>query len=169
MRLIILVMAGALVSGVGTSRADPQSRDEADSAWQRAKEDFAKAYGAVKSGSEKTATAGKYGVQDLGKGVVRVTDKSKQALHDTTNAVQDSWITAKIKGEYVADEHVKARQITVTTEHGVVRLSGKVESEAEAKRAITLALETKGVVAVDSDLQYPTGYRRVAAPAKPPR
>jgi osmotically-inducible protein OsmY len=100
---------------------------------------------------------------------VRVTDKSKHALHDTAGAVEDGWITTKIKGEYAADEQVKARQIAVTTEHGVVRLSGKVDSEAEAKRAITVALETKGVVAVDSDLQYPAAYRRVSAPGKSSR
>jgi osmotically-inducible protein OsmY len=169
MRLITVAMAGALLAGNGTSRGDPHQKDESRASWQRAKEDFAKAYGAVKSGTQKTATAGKYAMQDLGKGLVRVTDQSKQALHGTANAVEDGWITTKIKGEYAADEQVKARQITVTTERGVVHLAGKVESEAEAKRAITLALETKGVLAVDSDLQYPTGYRRVTAPAKTTR
>jgi hypothetical protein len=38
----------------------------------------------------------------------------------------------------------------------VVRLSGIVDSPQSAERAIDRALDTKGVVAVDSNLQYPT-------------
>jgi osmotically-inducible protein OsmY len=140
------------------ARAEP---DAASSAWQKAKEDFARAYDSVKSGAHKTANAGQYAVQDLGKGLVRVTDKSKQALQKTGAAVEDSWISTKIKGQLAADAQLKATALEVATEHGVVRLTGKVASEAEAKRAIELALATNGVVAVDADLQFPSAYKHV--------
>jgi hyperosmotically inducible protein len=161
MRTMLIMFA--LMAAAGAARADQPAKEQSGSTWQNAREDFAKAYGAVKAGTEKTAVAGKYAIQDLGKGLVRITDKSRQALKQTGSAVEDGWITAKIKGEYAVDQQVKARQIGVTTDHGVVRLSGTVDNEAEAKRAIDIALGTNGVVAVDSDLQYPTGYRRVPA------
>lgn len=164
MRVTVLIVIAVLVGSVGVGRAEPTADKPSSTSWQKAKEDFAKAYEAVKSGSGKTAAAGRYAIQDLGKGLIRITDKSKQALQKTGDTVEDGWITTKIKGEYATDAQTRpGTQMTVSTDHGVVRLSGTVESEGVAQRAIDIALETKGVTAVDSDLQFPSGYKKLKA------
>ena len=63
-------------------------------------------------------------------------------------ASTDTGITTKVKSSFVADDTVKASQIEVTTNEGVVTLTGNVDSEATKNRAIELAKATKGVVKV---------------------
>jgi hyperosmotically inducible protein len=60
----------------------------------------------------------------------------------------DAGITSKVKAKLVADDVVKAAQIDVTTNHGVVTLTGNVDSDVAKTRALDLARETKGVVRV---------------------
>ena len=43
-------------------------------------------------------------------------------------------ITTKVKASFAADPQVSALAISVDTEHGVVTLSGVVESESERQR-----------------------------------
>jgi osmotically-inducible protein OsmY len=159
------IVAGALVA-IGCSH---EERTTGTTAMSEAKGDFASAYDAVKSGTERTATAGKYALKDAGQGVVRVTDKSKEALGKSGEWAEDNWITTKIKSKYAVDKDVKMTRVHVDTDHGVVRLSGVVESPFQAQKAIQDALEIKGVVAVDSNLQYPTGRQapQIYTPKKP--
>ena len=126
---------------------------------QQSKEAFVDAYDAVKTGAQKTASAGKYAIQAVGHGTVRVYDQSKAYASSAGNTAQDGWITTKVKSEYAVDPVVKATKINVDTDDGIVKLTGYVESPQAAERAINTALATKGVVAVDSNLQYPAGAR----------
>ncbi len=118
--------------------------------------DFAAAYDAIKSGAENTATAGKYALQGIGSGVVRVTDQTKEALGRGQGKVEDAWITTKVKTSLATTPGVKSGDVHVDTSDGIVRLSGVVDDSYAAERAIDAALKEKGVVAVDSALQYPT-------------
>ncbi len=68
-------------------------------------------------------------------------------------AVTDTWITAKIQSKYVLDADVKARDIDVTTQNGVVTLTGAVGSERERRQAMALARNTDGVLQVTDQLQ----------------
>jgi len=63
-------------------------------------------------------------------------------------ASTDVGITSKVKSQFVADEIVKAAQIEVTTNNGVVTLTGNVDNEAAKTRALELAKATAGVVKV---------------------
>ncbi|HEX4330065.1 MAG TPA: BON domain-containing protein [Burkholderiales bacterium] len=75
------------------------------------------------------------------------TDKAKTEM-------KDSWITTKIKAEYVKDKTVSATKIKVITEdHGVVTLGGKAKSQAEVDRAVTIAKGVKGVTDVTSNIE----------------
>jgi hyperosmotically inducible protein len=89
-----------------------------------------------------------------------VKDKAKTMSQDAKTTVSDSWITSKTKIALFADERVKGRQVSVTTDKGgIVHLRGKVDS-AEAKAAAEEdAKGIEGVASVKNDLQ-------VVAPAK---
>jgi osmotically-inducible protein OsmY len=64
----------------------------------------------------------------------------------------DSWLTTKIQAQYFADEDIKGREINVSTDDGVVTLSGTVDSEEAREQAINIARYTDGVGRVDDRL-----------------
>lgn len=68
-------------------------------------------------------------------------------------AVDDSAITAKVKAALVANPDTKAHEINVTTEQGVVMLSGFVDSNEERHAAVQVAQGVQGVRRVDDALQ----------------
>ena len=62
--------------------------------------------------------------------------------------VDDSAITSKIKGDYVANDRVSASAVSVETMNGTVLLSGFVKSAAEKAKAEEIARSVKGVKSV---------------------
>jgi osmotically-inducible protein OsmY len=67
--------------------------------------------------------------------------------------VDDTWITTKIKAKFVKDKQVRARDVEVKTVNGAVELTGTARTRAEAKRAVTLARQVKGVQSVRNDIE----------------
>jgi hyperosmotically inducible protein len=67
-----------------------------------------------------------------------------------TAPVKDSVITAKIKSKIALDKSLSVFNVDVTTEHGVVTLSGNVDSDTDASAAIELAQSTDGVSDVEA-------------------
>jgi osmotically-inducible protein OsmY len=67
--------------------------------------------------------------------------------------IDDSWITSKVKSEMVADKNVKARDIGVTTNRGVVTLSGNAATWGESNKAAEIAHSVKGVQSVENNIQ----------------
>jgi hyperosmotically inducible protein len=65
---------------------------------------------------------------------------------------EDDAITVKVKAALIADKTVKAHEIDVDTNRGVVTLRGKVASPAERDQAIAIANRTKGVFEVRDEL-----------------
>jgi hyperosmotically inducible protein len=63
-------------------------------------------------------------------------------------AQSDSGITSSVKSKLVADDIVKARNISVDTQDRVVTLTGTVQSATEESRAIEIARNTSGVADV---------------------
>jgi hyperosmotically inducible periplasmic protein len=59
-------------------------------------------------------------------------------------AQPDTVITGKVKAEMAVDSTVKAAQIEVSTSHGVVTLTGNLESQAEKDRALEIARGAAG-------------------------
>jgi hyperosmotically inducible periplasmic protein len=72
---------------------------------------------------------------------------------DAGKAIDDSYITSKVKAELTADSATKARHISVNTKDGVVALTGTVGSRAEKQKAEQDARDVKGVVDVINKLQ----------------
>ena len=67
--------------------------------------------------------------------------------------VKDSAKTAKVKAKMAKAKDDSAMQIKVDTDNaGVVYLSGKAKSQAEADRAVALAREVEGVTSVESSI-----------------
>ena len=63
-------------------------------------------------------------------------------------AKTDAGITTNVKAKMAADDTVKAYQINVDTNHGVVTLTGTVENPAAKEQAIIIARQTNGVTDV---------------------
>jgi hyperosmotically inducible protein len=57
----------------------------------------------------------------------------------------DGWITTKVKSKLAADPEVSALNVSVTTEEGVVFLTGRVANEHQREEAVRLARNTEGV------------------------
>jgi len=62
--------------------------------------------------------------------------------------ISDSWITTKVKSTFLYSNNVAGSNIAVSTNHGVVTLSGMVGSGAERALAIELAQNVRGVHSV---------------------
>jgi osmotically-inducible protein OsmY len=68
--------------------------------------------------------------------------------------VGDAVITTRIKAEFAKDKQVSALNIKVDTDNkGVVTLSGKAKSKAEADKAVKIARDTKGVSSVKNEIK----------------
>ena len=62
----------------------------------------------------------------------------------------DAWITTKVKSEFGTTKGIKATDISVTTNDGVVSLSGTVATAKEKMHAEHVAKKVKGVKSVDA-------------------
>jgi hyperosmotically inducible periplasmic protein len=78
--------------------------------------------------------------------------KVAEGANRAEGALEDGALTAKIKSKMALDDSVKALDINVHTNNGVVTLSGTVHSQAEKTRALQLARETNGVKRVEEQL-----------------
>lgn len=67
--------------------------------------------------------------------------------------VDDSVITAKVKGAIFEHPSLKSAEINVETFKGVVQLSGFVNSQADINTAVGLARSVKGVQSVKNDMR----------------
>lgn len=70
----------------------------------------------------------------------------------TGEYLDDAVLTTKIKATFVGDSRLKAMDINVKTYRGVVQLSGFIDTQKEADRAVQLARTVKGVKAVNNSL-----------------
>lgn len=80
------------------------------------------------------------------------TEGNKGVGQTAGEVVDDSVITAKVKGAFVADKEVSALNIGVETNKGVVQLTGNAANASEARKAAELARNVAGVKAVKNDI-----------------
>lgn len=97
-----------------------------------------------------------------------VRQESAEAVDTAGDALSDGWITTKIQAKYFADADVKARNIDVNTNGGVVTLTGSVENEETRKQAVEIARATDGVVRVEDRLTTGVATTGVTPPAGAP-
>jgi osmotically-inducible protein OsmY len=79
----------------------------------------------------------------------RTTAARADNANESENPVSDSWITTKVKSTLLFTSNVDGFDITVTTNNGVVKLAGDVDSPGERDRAVELAQNVRGVKKVD--------------------
>jgi osmotically-inducible protein OsmY len=70
----------------------------------------------------------------------------------TGEYVDDSVITAKVKGELAADKAISLYQISVETYRGVVQLGGFVNTQEDVDKAVGIAEKVVGVKEVKNGL-----------------
>jgi osmotically-inducible protein OsmY len=75
---------------------------------------------------------------------------AKNSTEHEGTAMSDTWITTKVKSTYAYSSNVNGSDISVTTNAGIVTLSGKLDSGAERALAIELAKNVRGVKSVVS-------------------
>lgn len=82
--------------------------------------------------------------------VDKTTLKNNPVIQSAGSDIADGWITTKVKSTFMYSRNVQASDIKVSTQNGVVSLTGKVNSGAERALAIELASNIRGVKKVQS-------------------
>ena len=75
---------------------------------------------------------------------------AKASTKELGKTISDSWITTKVKSIYLYSRNVNSSDINVSTDAGIVTLSGKMDSGVERALAIELAQNIGGVKSVQS-------------------
>ncbi|AQT60410.1 transporter [Cellvibrio mixtus] len=79
-----------------------------------------------------------------------LTGMAKASTKEMGEAISDSWITTKVKSTLLYSSNVNGSDIEVTTNAGVVTLSGKLDTGVERALAIELAENVRGVKSVQA-------------------
>lgn len=66
--------------------------------------------------------------------------------------IDDTVITTKVKALFVKDKKVDARDISVTTNQGMVELKGEVDSKEDFDKAIEITKGVNGVKGVKNNM-----------------
>lgn len=103
--------------------------------------------------STPVGTGGHVDVEKAREAGAKIGEKTAVAADRAKAAFEDGALTAKIKSKMALDDTLKSRGIDVSTDVGVVTLSGSVSSAAEHERALQLARETAGVKSVRDRLR----------------
>lgn len=98
---------------------------------------------------------GTHGVKSIENNIVvnktpGTTGMAKASTEDLSKAIADSWITTKVKSMFMYSRNVAGADIEVSTNSGVVTLSGKLDTGVERALAIELAQNVRGVKSVQS-------------------
>ncbi|MBL1263080.1 BON domain-containing protein [Methylomicrobium sp. RS1] len=93
----------------------------------------------------------------MGEGSAPGAGEPRTGLEEASDYMDDSVITAKIKQDILSDPLLKASQIDVETENGVVKLSGAVGSQQSIDRVKAIAQSVTDVKAVESELVIKEG------------
>lgn len=70
--------------------------------------------------------------------VIKATTNPKDETSSTSQTISDTWITTKVKSSFLMSINIHSRDISVSTEQGVVTLSGEIHSGIEHALAVPL-------------------------------
>ena len=114
---------------------------------------------ALAAGCERKSPSGETAGQKLDRTTDRAEQKMDQAAADmkqkagqAKDKVADATITAKVKGALIGEPDLKALQINVDTDNGVVTLTGTVDTPQKLELATQVAQRVDGVKSVDNRL-----------------
>ena len=77
-------------------------------------------------------------------------EKASQQKAMESHNISDSWITTKVKSSFMYSSNITGADIDVSTNNGIVTLTGKVGSGTEQSLAIETAQNIRGVKSVVS-------------------
>ena len=81
-------------------------------------------------------------------------------------AISDAAITTKVKTKFATDDRLKHSDISVTTNNGVVTLTGSASSSTAREAAETLASNVSGVRSVNNQLAAPSATSELGSKAR---
>ena len=87
-------------------------------------------------------------------GVAATTGTAPPPASAPVAASDDARITMSIQSKYFMDDRIKAHHIVVTTNAGVVTLTGEISDETVRAEALLLARTTEGVKRVEDNLTF---------------
>jgi len=81
-------------------------------------------------------------------------------------ALSDTAITAQVKGKFATDDRLKGSDLSVTTNNGVVTLTGTAASSSAKEAAESLASNVSGVQRVNDQIEAPSAASELGSKAK---
>jgi hyperosmotically inducible protein len=81
-------------------------------------------------------------------------------------AISDTAITTQVKAKFATDDRLKGSDLSVTTNNGVVTLTGTTPSSTAKEAAETLASNVSGVRSVNNQLAAPSAASEIGAKAR---
>jgi hyperosmotically inducible protein len=139
-----------------TERKMDAAAAKTDHAMDKAGAETKKAAVATKDATVKAADKTKDAAVKTGEvtkdAAVKTGHATKEAVATTGEVITDTWITTKLKADFVNEDTLKGSNINVDTTNYVVTLKGTVTSAAGKTRAAEIAKTTKGVKSVINTL-----------------
>jgi len=158
--LALLMIAGACSKGGAQQTTPPAASERATSeraASERpndAEQAFHRAWADIAEAGKDVAEAGDIAFQRTKQGAIRAYHKTEQVAGRAGQKLEDAAVLTAVKSRLAADHDTDALDINVDLDQNVVTLRGTVGSPHEAAEAVRIALDTKGVDAVISQLQW---------------
>ncbi|HWW84466.1 MAG TPA: BON domain-containing protein [Vicinamibacterales bacterium] len=142
--------AGAVAdkSKEGATVVADKSKEGATVVADKSKEGAEKTKEVAKEGAEKTKEGAEKVYDKSKEGAETVADKTKQGVSKTGEVIADTYITSRVKTEFIGRDALKDSDIKVETNDHVVTLSGTVMTQAGRDKAIELAKTVDGVRSV---------------------
>lgn len=144
-----------------------QATEKAEAKIEAAKESLDKKADEAGEYINESTDASKGALEKAGKELDQATEKAAEQIEGAKESVidkaetagkyiDDSIITTKVKTAILNDPFLYSSHIEVTTDKGVVKLSGTVDSEKSIARAMEVAGSQENVQSVQSDLTVDT-------------
>src|SRR5690349_16304929 len=93
--------------------------------------------------------------------------EAREAAAVAGDRIADSWLATKIQAQYFADDDIRARDISVTANDGVVTLKGRVPDENAHTQALQTARNTDGVSQVVDELVVAPEQQKAETDTRP--
>jgi len=129
-----------------------QAKDGIDRSTESAKEALEKSEDKVDQNAEKAQEKVEQIKENVEKKLDDIKDSTTEKTETTGEYIDDSVITTKVKAAILGSSWLRDSHIDVTTNKGIVVLSGTVDTEQNMARAIEVARSQENVKAVETNL-----------------
>lgn len=155
-KLLIVAALGAVVSSSACQGANTGNGSSSRSTSDGQSGGAAAVLDAAENGASKVADETKAAAEQIADATKSVAEeasgKVRRVMSSSGEIISDSWITAKVTGQFINVALLKGSDINVETKERVVTLKGKVGSDAAKTQAAAIAGATDGVSRVVNQL-----------------